>query len=415
MRAPPPTPAAAKSEEPTRRDVIQAEVDGGVEDGKREALLRWALGLELEQERDLAAAVKSHLAAYNLNPEFRLPLRALVRIFTRRRSFKNLRRLLEASVQASSTVHERASAMLDLAHFLEHHADDTRAAREWVDKALEEDGASRYGAFALERAARSDADGAALIRALELRVELAESPVLRGLLLHDLAWAREREGDIDGAMEDLESAAALPAVRWRSFAVLERIARRHERAAELARALEALGELALAVARGEDTEGSGAFRIERFADERRAGGEAAALFYEAAFLHLQLGEAPQAIALLGKAAALRPADVFIADAHVRALRAGREGARIVEVADRLAGQVPAEVEAGWRYEAAASLQSSDPTRARAELRRAEGLAPESSAIAATKAEWLRSGGFVLEWIDSLERASGLAPLASPAS
>src|SRR5688572_9544213 len=92
--------ARAPSREPldARVEALRAELEA--ESARpRQAILRYELAHALEQLGQEAVAVKEHLTAYNLDPTFRLPLFALLRIFERRRSIKNLDRLYDAELR----------------------------------------------------------------------------------------------------------------------------------------------------------------------------------------------------------------------------------------------------------------------------------------------------------------------------
>ncbi|MFK8004571.1 MAG: hypothetical protein AB8H86_33695 [Polyangiales bacterium] len=374
-------------------------------DADTEALLRWDFARHLENTDDPAGAVKAYLVSYNLTPAFRPPLDALVRIFGRRRSFKNLKRLLETTLKSTSESQGRASAMLDLASFAERHEEDRNAAIEWAERALETDPASRFAAYTLERLGRGTGDPSLITRSLEARALTTDDVVLKGLFLHDLAEARAAEDDIDAAVLALDEAAQLPAVRWRSFAALERLARKFERPADLARALEGLGALALAAPGGEPVEGSGAFQMDRFSDEQRSRGEGVACLYEAAMLRLESTDEPEAAAaLLARASEIRADDAFIRRAYIRALRAAGDVDGVAAEAGRLAdSELPDDIKASLLYEAALATQGHDHPAAMATLEQARALAPHSAALEATENHWLQSGGYLTEWVKSLER------------
>ncbi|MGE3633807.1 MAG: hypothetical protein AB7P00_28150, partial [Sandaracinaceae bacterium] len=85
-----------------RQAVIQYEIGH---------LTQFALGNE-------AQAVREYLGAYNLDPRFRPPLIALVQVFERRRSLKNLSRLYEAEARSATTPREAASALADRASLM---------------------------------------------------------------------------------------------------------------------------------------------------------------------------------------------------------------------------------------------------------------------------------------------------------
>jgi tetratricopeptide (TPR) repeat protein len=140
------------------------------------------------------------------------------------------------------------------------------------------------------------------------RGELTDDPVLSTLLRLEVAEARERAGDAEGALSILRTAVSTPAARYRVLGALERVARAHDRFPELVVALEGRAKLAAADARGDDQgQASGAFRVQRFQDERRAAQGAAAFYREAAHLRVaRLGDLQGALRDLDEALRLRP-------------------------------------------------------------------------------------------------------------
>ena len=90
--------------------MLRAELEAAT-DRAHKAAIQYEIGhiteTELAQE---AQAVREYLGAYNVDPTFHPPLIALVRIFERRRSFKNLQRLYEAELKSARSPIELASA-----------------------------------------------------------------------------------------------------------------------------------------------------------------------------------------------------------------------------------------------------------------------------------------------------------------
>src|SRR5688572_22389099 len=92
---------------------LRAELEGSV-DKSRQAILQYEIGHLTEHAlANEGQAVREYLAAFNLDPTFRPPLFALVSIFERKRSFKNLTRLYETDARSASTPYEAASAVAD--------------------------------------------------------------------------------------------------------------------------------------------------------------------------------------------------------------------------------------------------------------------------------------------------------------
>ncbi|MEM9068545.1 MAG: hypothetical protein AAGE52_08570 [Myxococcota bacterium] len=398
----------------TIRDAISVEADK-----HRQAELRWELGRLAERAGDDAAAVKAYLGAYNQAPGFRPPLFDLIRIFERRRSFKNLARLYDAEYRSGRTDEDRASALADLAALLEDRGTDTEQPIERLNEALttEPGPALATAALFLERSARRAGNRGQALHALEARVSSAKDLTWKALLTCDLAATRAESGaeeDVRLALAELTRALEWDVARYRLLETLERIARRHDHPGALARALEGLGDLAAAAARGEhDAPGSGAFSVQRFADSARAGGRAAACYFEAAGLLLQrLHNATGALENLRKAVAIRPDDELLRLVLVEAAHRASDAETVLEQTSAVVaeeGDTPANTAAALLFYAAhASGSSGDETKAYGILERVLTLAPDSIAARATADAWMMSSGRFDAWIDALRdrKASG---------
>ena len=156
--APSPTPGADPATAPSLEERAATLMDelAQVERKEHRAVLQWELGRLAEKAGDTAGAVKAYLTAYNHAPQFRPPLFDLIRIFERRRSFKNLTRLYDAELKSARSEGDRASAEADLAAILEDRQGDPGAALEHLERATRrEDGpaVATAGLF-LERSAR---------------------------------------------------------------------------------------------------------------------------------------------------------------------------------------------------------------------------------------------------------------------
>src|SRR5258708_31159406 len=94
---------------------VRAEADAAEDPTRKAVLLHEAAELEERAAGDELGAAREYLAAYNLDASFREPLEALVRILERRRSLKNLGRVLDSLSKAAETPEERARALRPLA------------------------------------------------------------------------------------------------------------------------------------------------------------------------------------------------------------------------------------------------------------------------------------------------------------
>ncbi|MBX3251689.1 MAG: hypothetical protein KF901_31215 [Myxococcales bacterium] len=410
-------PTLGKSRPPSPSDEgFVRDTLARIEDREQQAFLHWRLGALAERSDDPAGAVKAWLQAYNLAPKFQSPLFDLIRVFERRRSFKNLQRLYDAALKSVDTPSDRASARLDMAWLCEDRLDQPAEALEHLSHALDEleaDPSPRAESLAtvglaVERAARMRGDGALVVRALEAQVRAAEEPIWRTLLLLDLAEERAHVGEVDRAFETSSLALETGAARYRCFEALEHLARRENRPDALLRALDGIAGLAAEAASGQRDEGSGAFSIERFADATRAAGRAVAAWLEAASVALhRLGDRAGAAERLERAAQLRPSDLVARAMLVEALGAV-EPARVGDaVAQALAadGTTP-ELAAGLRYQAALAARAMGAADAETHLREALALAPDSIVLRCTLDAWLAADARFDEWVEALASREG---------
>jgi hypothetical protein len=304
--APPPPPAPAISTAEARVAELKREADAS-EDKTRKALLLYEAGYLTETLLGQPAqAVQHYLGSYNLDHRFRLPLYALLRMFERRRSFKNLTRLYEAELRSARTPGEKASALIDQATLAMVNGGDDELVRACLERALEQLPSSEAGVL-LEwnRLAAGDAEGA--LAALLRRAEASDDPVHRGTLLLEVAAYRERMGEVQAALEALRT-AALGTHTHESFLVaLARFARTHNFVPELVEATERRAELVGAEL--------GARQAEADADPaliERLRAHAVALWYEAARLRCtSLSDAEGALACVSRALSMRPDDILL--------------------------------------------------------------------------------------------------------
>ncbi|MEM1417452.1 MAG: hypothetical protein AAGH15_21325, partial [Myxococcota bacterium] len=221
---------------------LEAEIGASGDDVRRKAILRWEIARVHESRGKLGNAVRAHLDAFNQDPTFLAPLHALVRIMERIRSSKNLERLYREQARRMPDAPGRAAAMLDLAAYREDREKDAEKARERLADAFETD--ARVSALAVERVARRDGDDVRAMETLAIRADAVAHPVLRALLMAELAEARAGSGALDAAFLDLDRALTMAAARHRVLETMEKLARAHGRDGALARALEGQGELA---------------------------------------------------------------------------------------------------------------------------------------------------------------------------
>src|SRR3954470_10500047 len=105
------------------------------QDKSIQAVLLHECGVLEEVGGEEPTAARDYLAAFNADPQFREPLEALVRILSRRKSIKNLGKLLDALTRAASTPEERSRAFWERAAYLQDHEQNLAAAREALEEA----------------------------------------------------------------------------------------------------------------------------------------------------------------------------------------------------------------------------------------------------------------------------------------
>jgi cellulose synthase operon protein C len=276
---------------------LRAELDATTDAGARAVFLHES-GVLLEKAGDDPGAARDYLAAFNAEPMFREPLEALVALLHRRRSVKNLGKLLEALVRAAATTDEASRALVERASFLTEQQADLAGAKQALREAVSENPDELTGWLELEILAGKESDKAARLEALAERAARAEPPTWRALLMLDVADMEAQAGDREKAAATCRAAAVLEgAARFRAYVLLGDLARREQDDSLLAEALEAQAELVLGAledgAAG-DAEGVPVYvrtahfvadALLRAADARRRSGElagAAALLERAA-------------------------------------------------------------------------------------------------------------------------------------
>ncbi len=383
----------AAADEPDRKAALQYEIA---------VLLETSVGNE-------AAAVQEYLQAFNHDHSFRPPLFALLRLFERRRSVKNLARLYDAEARAAMTADDRSSALVDRGALLEDHLGEVAGARAYYEQAATESPSYLPASLMLERAAFASGDRDGALASIATRAEHARDPVLRSLLLTEVAWAREGNGAIDEAIALMRRAADLPAGRLRSLEQLERLARKHARVPDLVFALEERARLTSAAAQGDDQgQGSGSFPVERIAAELEATSEAAALFYDAAQLRMAHGDAEGAASALTHAIELTPDDALLRYQRMLAFELAGELQRAAEDARfLLERRFPGPFSASLHFRASElALSTGEVDQARDAMTRATQADPGSATARAMLDDLLIDAGDSGERLERLIRAGG---------
>jgi tetratricopeptide (TPR) repeat protein len=219
------TPLAVR--EAMRR--VRAELEPTTDRPRQARLLMAVADLE-ERAGDEPGAAREYLAAYNADQSVREPLEGLVRLLEKRRSLKNLGKLIDALVRTSTAPDERVRALLMRASYQTDVADDLVEGKRSALEATAVEGApaaERASAWlALEVLAGRSGDPEVRETALAERTKHAAQPAWRALLLVDRARMAAAGGRRDAAVSLLEEARSLSSsTTWSATCFLEQITR----------------------------------------------------------------------------------------------------------------------------------------------------------------------------------------------
>jgi hypothetical protein len=350
-------PAAAAGDVEAVVGALRAEHDVAT-DGRARARLLSTMAAIHEARGDLAAAARDELAATNADPALLEPLESLIGIARRRRSQKNLDKLVERLARVARTSAERQRAAFELA--TRHQAlGQLDEAQGTLERSLAEAPDDAAAWLALEVLASRRADPATRERALTGRVGVTSDAEWRALLLLDCARLREQAGDPDACLSLLRQSAD-EHLTLRTLGRWEQSAARAGRTAEAREASEAVADL-LQRSLG-DAEIASRHDVP---EALRAPERVAAAWLRASEWARRDGDLGRAAALLERAAEAAPsepllevgrlldaADPLARESALRALLARQPGGRaaatlwlrIFESA-RLRGDAPAELEA----------------------------------------------------------------------
>ncbi len=235
-RIPPPLNAEARGvlAETVRR--LRAELASTTEPARQARLLN-EIGDVQERAGDEPAATRDYLAAYSADSTFHEPLEGLVRLLEKRRSLRNLGRLVDALVSVAAGPDEKVRALLMRAAYLAdvgaNPADAQVSAREATSVAGAPVPERSSAWLALEVLAGRTGDAASREEALGERVKLATDPAWRALLILDRARMRAAEGAIDDAITLVQEARSFESqATWTATALLETLVREHPGIAE---------------------------------------------------------------------------------------------------------------------------------------------------------------------------------------
>jgi lipopolysaccharide biosynthesis regulator YciM len=333
-----------------------------------QALLLHECGVLEETHGEEPVAARDYLAAFNTDPQFREPLEALVRILSRRKSIKNLGKLLDALCRASSTPEERARAYWERASYLIAHEQNLAAAKDLLLEAAGDSPEDPLLWLEIELCAAKEGDTAGRLRALDARAQLASDPTWKGLLFIDLAELSAAAGDTGRAYDLLGAASALEGrAQFRTQTVLEQIAAREDNLETLARALE--GQAYLIEEAIEDPARGDATGVPRY---MRKPEYAADAWFRAAGIKRRMDDGAGAAALLERAGERLPESSVISRARLHALEAAGDvdGAAVIAKHELARGVTGPGAAALWLRLAEAAVASSDRDGAIAALENA---------------------------------------------
>jgi hypothetical protein len=223
-------------------DYLRSELESA-SSADLQAVLLYELGTLLERGGDDTGAAREYLAAYHKLPDFREPLEGLVALLHRRRSLKNLGRLLETLVKAARSPHEMSRALVERAAYLLDQQDD-EGAKAALERAVEVQPDDVAAWLELEVLAGRTGDAELRRRALSERAAQAEPSSWRALLLIDMAALEASAGDVERAAATLAASAGLEGgARYRALVALGELARRRGKGGQAAEALAAQAEL----------------------------------------------------------------------------------------------------------------------------------------------------------------------------
>jgi hypothetical protein len=360
---------------------LRAEHENSTAAASRAVLLH-EIGVLEELTGDEAGAARDLLGAVNAEPEFREPLERLIAIIERRQSYKNLGKLLERLVKVAERPEEKARALTERAAYLADHEGELGAAREALERALEEKNDDALAWLLLEMLAGKLGDEELRAHALAARAELTQDSTWRALLLASRAEVQLGAGEVDAALASLEQALERPSqARFLVLLALEDLGRRAERPDVLARALDSQAKVILEAMA--NAEAGDALGVPRY---RRGAAYAADAWVRAADVQRHRGDLAAATALLDQAIEGLPNEPAVAHARLTLAELSGDTGTAARLARREieAGATGAVASALWLRVAEAAASEGDGASALAALGSA--LAKDPGCLAARALE-----------------------------
>lgn len=370
-----------------------------------QALLLHEVGVLEETTGEEMAAVRDYLAAFNADPQFREPLEQLLRILQRRKSIKNLGKLLDALTRAAETPEEKARAFWERAAFAQDYENNLAAAKEALLEAVASHPEDATPWLELELLAGKEGDIPGRMRAIEARAELSSDPTWKGLLLIDLAGLAAAGGDTARAVDLLDLAAALDGrARFLTQVQLSALAAKENDGKASARALESQADmLGEAI---DDPETADAAGVPRY---MRKPEYAADAWLRAAEIKKRLGDTSAWASFLQRAADRLPESAAIARARLVALEltGDAEGAAAVAKRELERGAEGPGAAALWLRVAESAAVSGDRNAALSALKSAIEADPKCIPARALELDLLGDGEDPASLAKAFESLSGV--------
>ena len=298
---------------------------------EQRALLLHELAVLEELARDDQGAAQHWLAAVNAHPALREPLEQLLALIERRRSFQNLGKLLDRLGRIANSEAELVRAQSARADYLCDHKQDYEAAKAAYDLVLNTDSQQPGAWLSLQYLAARLHDERLTELAIAARIELTRGDEYRSWLRLALVRHQQKQGRHEAAERVLQQALKNPSTaRFALLQELERVARRLDRSASLAAAMEEQAKLVTAALQDSARADDGGVR------RALLGTHAAAEGWLRAGLHrLAQGEPERAVDAFERANAVCPEQASLRHALMLAKAAAGDRAGAVRVASVL--------------------------------------------------------------------------------
>lgn len=382
---------------------LRAECDA-TDSETRRALLLHEIGVLEDRSGNEGQAARDLLSAVNTLPDFHEPLERLVILIERRKSYKNLGKLVDRLVKVGESPEELSRALVTLAEFREDHEGDPAGARDALERATQTKGDDVDAWLFLERISAQLGDDVMRRRALAARADLATDPAWRALLFLDVARLHHAAGEVESAVGAIERVLETKTeTTFFALLELERIGRASSREDLLLKALEGQAELLAraATATEDDKEAQGV------PEHRRTSGHAAETRLRAADIYRRRSETDRATALFDRVIGDLPEDPAAAGSRLRAAELAGDTATAAalaraELVREARGPVAASL---WMRVAEAAASTGDAAAALQALKSALVEDPKCIPARSLELDLLSGGGDAGALAQALEAAA----------